>query len=389
MFIYNQIDYIIVPQDQKHVLTDARSYGGSETSSDHKIVRMGMNINWCKLYRKAAKQEPTKRFDTSRLVNDQEVQTNYTNKLNESIRELARTGNLKWENIKTEITKAAEETIGYQKNTKHRTIHDPEIEKMSSEQQKIRLDISNSADTDEITKLKSKRKIILKELTKKVAEKKEKEVDSIVANIDTAKDDARMFKAVKYLNRKPPENTFVHDKQGRCVTNKQNMYIIINEHFKNVFHKENVEKLEPFKEDVPKRLNHPLTKKEVMKTANCMANNKATADLPAELVKYAPECVHESIATALNDMFEKHQDINIGEGILLPIQKPKPKTVGPVKNLRPITLTKIIRKLLSRATTMRIAPKTKTYLSHSQSAYREGRSTSDIMWSYRKCRKFK
>ena len=340
--IYNQIDYIIVPQDQKHLLSDARSFGGSETWSDHKIVRANMCIKWCRLY-KTVKQERPKRFDTARLVEDQEIRKEYNDKLGESIRELTRRGELKWENIKAEITKAAEETIGYRKNVKHEKVHDPEIEKMSSEQQKIRLDITNSIDTDEIAKLKLRRKRILKELTTKVAEKQDKEVDSIVANIDTAQDDARMFQAVRYLNRKPPANTFVHDEQGRCVTNKQNMYIIINKHFKNAFHKENVEKLEPFKEDVPKRLNKPLTEKEIAKTANCMFNNKSTADLPAELIKYAPKCLHSSIATTLNEMFEKQQDINIGEGILVPIQKPKPKTVGPVKNLRPITLLTIIR----------------------------------------------
>ena len=36
--IHNQIDYIILNQKNKQVLTDARSYGGTETSSDHRLV---------------------------------------------------------------------------------------------------------------------------------------------------------------------------------------------------------------------------------------------------------------------------------------------------------------------------------------------------------------
>ena len=36
--IYNQIDYIILNQKNKQVLTDARSYEGTETSSDHRRV---------------------------------------------------------------------------------------------------------------------------------------------------------------------------------------------------------------------------------------------------------------------------------------------------------------------------------------------------------------
>ena len=344
---------------------------------------MEMNVNWTKLYRKAEPQQPTKRFDTSRLMNDETMRKKYSEKLADGIRDIIRTGKVVWEEIQTKIITAAEETIGYREHTKHQKFHDPEIQKKSKEQQKIRLDIENSTDTDRIAELKKERKSIQKDLTKMVAARREREVDNIVSNIDSVQDDARMFQAVRYLNRKPPENTFIHDKQGRCVTNKQSMYKIINEHFRNHFHKENVENVEPFKGEAPKKLDKPLTGREIAKTANCMKNNRATADIPAELIKYAPECAHQCIATALNNMFEKHVDINIGEGTLIPLQKPKPKTVGPVKNLRPITLLKIIRKLLSRATTTRIAPKTKTYLSKSQSAYRDGRSTSDIVWSYR------
>ena len=85
----------------------------------------------------------------------------------------------------------------------------------------------------------------------------------------------------------------------------------------------------------------------------------------------------------LNNIFEKNSKINVGEGILVPVQKPWPKPKGPVKNLRPITLLNIIRKILSRMTTKRIEPKINQYLSESQSAYRRGRSTTDIVWAYR------
>ena len=359
--IYNQIDYILLHQDQKQTLINARSYAGAVTSSDHRIVVMEMVVKWTELYRKAPKQERAKQFDTAKLVNDDIIRREYSEKLDNGVRELVRSGNLNWENIKTEIKNAAEETIGYRKFTKQQRIQDPELEILSSEQQKLRLDIENTTDTMRIEVLKKKRKNILKELTKMVAVKKEREVDKIVEEIDSVKDDARMYQAVRFLNKKPPENTFVHDKQGRCVTNKQSMYHIINDHFKKHFHKDNVEKVEPFKEETPKKLNKPLTSREITKTVNCMKNNKATADIPAELIKHAPESTHGSIATVLNNMFEKKEDINIGEGKLLPLQKPKPKQVGPVKNLRPITLLTMIRKILSRATTTRIAPKTITY----------------------------
>ena len=42
---------------------------------------------------------------------------------------------------------------------------------------------------------------------------------------------------------------------------------------------------------------------------------------------------HSSIATVLNNILEKQENINIGVGILIPLQEPKPKLVRPVKNL--------------------------------------------------------
>ena len=161
------------------------------------------------------------------------------------------------------------------------------------------------------------------------------------------------------------------------------MYKIINNHFKNHFHKENIPAVARF-DGPPRPLNRPLTTNEITKTTSNMKNNKATFDtIPVEFVKYAPTCIHGEVARVLNNVFEKHEDIHLGEGVLIPLQKPKPKTIGPVKNLRPITLLATIRKILSRATTTRVAPKTNEYLSKSQSAYRLGRSTGDITWSYR------
>ena len=138
---------------------------------------------------------------------------------------------------------------------------------------------------------------------------------------------------------------------------------------KNQFQKENHHTITPFKETEPKKLDRPFTGRELMKTTKCMKNGKVTADIPAELVKYASVETHNGIATTLNNVFEKHEDIDVGRGILISTQKSKPKPVGPIKNLRPITLLRLIRKILSRTETTRAAPKTKLYLSLSQSAY--------------------
>ena len=92
---------------------------------------------------------------------------------------------------------------------------------------------------------------------------------------------------------------------------------------------------------------------------------------------------HQEISEVLNNIFEHHNQVNVGEGILVPLPKPWPKPKVPFKKLRPIILLNIIRKVLSRMTIERIEPKISQYLSESQSAYRKGRSTTDVVWAYR------
>ena len=128
----------------------------------------------------------------------------------------------------------------------------------------------------------------------------------------------------------------------------------------------------------------PITTEELSQALSQMTNNKAAYDdITAELLKYASPEIHTEISEALNEMFAEHADIEIGAGKIAAIEKPKKPMPGPVKDLRPITLLKVIRKILSKITLIRLKPYMDRYLSPSQSAYRNGRSTTDIVWAYR------
>ena len=121
-----------------------------------------------------------------------------------------------------------------------------------------------------------------------------------------------------------------------------------------------------------------------MSSIRKLHNNRSAGydNISAELIKYGPENLHNILPTIINEAFEKHADIETGIGILVPLQKPG-KVKGPVKNLRPIVLLPIIRKVLSNIVLERIRPKVEDFLSESQSAYRQYRSTSDIVWAYK------
>ena len=66
-------------------------------------------------------------------------------------------------------------------------------------------------------------------------------------------------------------------------------------------------------------------------------------------------------------------------GILTILLKPG-KFDGPVENIRPIVFLPLLRKVLSL---VRMVIPINAYLSSSQSAYRIGRSTADIIWAHR------
>ena len=104
--------------------------------------------------------------------------------------------------------------------------------------------------------------------------------------------------------------------------------------------------------------------------------------IPPELLNYAPTEFHDLIAESLNNIFAKHQHINVGHGLLTALEKPgEPK--GPTKSLRPVILFIMLRKVISNFALTRIQPTVEEYLSHSQSAYCHGRSTSDIVLCHR------
>ena len=292
--------------------------------------------------------------------------------------------NQKWEKLKGIITSTAENVIGFKKKlTKHQCNND-EIEKLSLQQKQLRLQIESGKCPEKIKDLRKSRKEILKQIQKKVKEANEKRIEALVDDIESAKDDTRMFKAIKLLTTKHTKIKFVHDENQHCVSQPQEMQKIIERHFKDHFQKNNLNGIDKFACD-PKKLNKEISPEEIKTAISKMSNNKAPGkdNIDVELVKYAPEEVHTEIAEVLNNVFETNDDqLKLGTGVLLPLPKPK-KTQGPTKHLRPITLLEVIRKVLSKVFMSRTDDKINNHLSQSQSAYRKSRSTTDAVWAHR------
>ena len=295
------------------------------------MVVTTLEVIWCNLYNTNKNSSPVKRrFNTQKLVHCKETALKYQTELSESIIKSRSKGIRSIEKLKDSIREIAEKHIGYKEVTKNRQVDDEEVNRLSKEQKCLRLAIQNSEDPKKIEKLKSERKQILKTMEKRIKKLKGEEIDRLVNEIEKAKDDKKMFKAVPNTNRKTVQNQFVYNKEGQCVTKPEDIHKIIETHFKEHFQKEGLVPVEMF-EGEGRKLNKELTTLDVKKAVITMSNNRAPGkdNISAELFKYARNIVHEEIAIIINKVFENHTYIDIGYGILIPLSKPN-KIKGPV-----------------------------------------------------------
>ena len=200
-----------------------------------------------------------------------------------------------------------------------------------------------------------------------------------------------MFKAVHLLQRRQHSKLTVHDEVNHVIADKYKVSSLRTKHFENQFQDGVGQGVNMF-EGPLKSLNSPITAAEVVTAFARLNNNWACGydSIPGKLLKYAPAELSRLIADAFNDVFEKHQPLNVG--VLKALQKPGKPLARP-KSLRPIVLLTTLRKTLSLITLQRISDKVNDFFSPSQSGFRRGRSTADVIWGHRwlvaKCQRYK
>ena len=91
---------------------------------------------------------------------------------------------------------------------------------MSKQQEQLRLQLSNCKHVKTVRQLKTQCNKIFHQIKKNV----ERELDKKLHEINTIKNDARMFKEVNSLKRKTFENPYIHDTKGKNLTNPTDVY---------------------------------------------------------------------------------------------------------------------------------------------------------------------
>ena len=95
----------------------------------------------------------------------------YRNKLDENMSN--RKGDSSWDSIKDMIVTTAEEVVGYREIIPSRRVRNEDIEKLSTEQKNIWLQIKNTTNIEHCRLLKTKRRNILKQITSKLKQQQE------------------------------------------------------------------------------------------------------------------------------------------------------------------------------------------------------------------------
>ena len=378
----NQIDYILVQTKHKHKVINSRSYNGTTTFTDHRLVKM----------KYLSKPQKDKSHKTNKPINLEKMKDplvraqykfNVEMKMMDNEYKHQREGKQPGtQDTWTEITDinhmAAVEVLGYK--TK-KQFQNPDIEQLSQAQKSIREKINATKSEEKKSHLKRERNKTLDQLHKLTKAEKEKKIERELKEIEDTKDDSnRMYKAVRNLQRMKKKDHLLVQSEDGLTTNPEEQINIISKFFHDMFTTDNTDEIENIP---PSQMRTPFTATEVHAAIRSLKNGKSPGvdGLTAEQLKNCPAVTYEMIADVMNKMAQTGEHPQeIKQGLLIPLQKPgKPK--GPPGNLRPIVLLSILRKIVAICLLKRIGKKLDEHIPLSQAAYREGRGTTEQVFA--------
>ena len=370
----------------KSLLTDSWAFAGTLLDSDHRLLIAQLDLSRLYYVWSEIAQPPSAkhaRYNTEQLASGP-IRTKFRDAVSESLPDvnLNLSASQKWDLLKGTLKSAAETTIG-RTEPRHKNPHCQDIAAMSETQRKPRLHINNTRNPARKQALKQQRNRILHAQRRRARDNASVRLDHLASEVEHLHDGAKMFGAVREMTRKPASKLKIQDDSGRIICNAAELNERVTHHFGRQFSDTRVMELPAFT-GVPSPLTMPITPVEVQRAISKLNSGRACGhdDLPADLLKSTADLIAPSIATIFNDALEHHEPLDIGKGVLILLQKPG-KPVGPLTSVRPIVLLSALRKTLSLIVLSRIATKVDNFLSPSQSGFRRGRSTANVVFGYR------
>jgi len=385
--IYAQLDYIMCRSRSTTLLKDCRSYGGAELRSDHKPVVARLRLDKHVLIYQNRKTS-VKRFDCSTLYKDSELKARYQQAIRETVAEKTYPidADKKMNELFADIRACAEKTLQLvRRGPTTNYSSDKAVKELVSEKRDLCLRMKAATATDDIAEGRRAVRKTQKAIGQRLVEINNNRADVLADEINNTDYARKMFEATRSLaGFKKTTSIVVHDKNNAVIATDLGKAAEAKEFFEKQLTDGVEEGLPAFACD-PKPLNCPITHGEVAMAAAKLKTNRASGpdNLQNELLKNADPIIYTMYADTINESFTSNTYIkSIGQGIITPLQKPgKPK--GPLSSLRPLTLLNGSRKMLTQITLKRIEQKIDDYTMSWQSAYKRGRSCSDIVWAQR------
>ena len=289
----NQIDYIIVKNQHKRLVEDSRSYSGTDTNSDHKMVLTKLKLDWWKI---KTRSKTSCKVDIDKFNEEQKV-IQYKNELTINIGKNIQNGNIsvdnKWDNIVKLCKETGKSVLGNRKPKNVNKFENQEIQDLSKTQKQLKLKIESTQDATKRREMKKERNQTLNKLKREVKAAEDKHYEKELEEIEKSNDYMKSYKAVKYLkNKKPRKQLKVFDKDEKYCTSIPKQVKIITSVFNDTFEKPNQDEIKLYP---PCKNEPPFDKEEIATAAKKLKNGKSPGidDLPAEMIKNAPEVIYE------------------------------------------------------------------------------------------------
>ena len=408
--VYSQIDFILCPAKLRQTLSSARSYM-STAESDHKLVVAEFHLAPHLIWRShsSTNREPSQVQPlTDRLRSEPLLRIAYNSALSQAVQSLPATfasssspPQMSLDLLNDAICTTAHQVLGSasrpQRSLSPSFINHPELQSLSLRKTFIRLQLFNpNTPLPQRAVLQLQLLALRKQMKSKHKELFEAELDAIATEVERLpRSSVARFAAAKRLKCSAHSAVLVTDASGSTLCSTDSKITALTAYFQGQFNKPSTlsSPLLPFSGS-PRPLTRPLLASEVVASLKSLNNGRAPGcdGIKGELLKYAPGALAAPIAAIINRVFEQHSPIAVGQGLLIPIPKPgKPR--GPCANLRPITVLSSFRKVLSHIILQRVYSKAISFIPESQSAFRHGRATTDIVAAYRwliaKCVRYK
>ena len=235
--------------------------------------------------------------------------------------------------------------------------------------------------------MKGKRNKLLRAIRDRLRDLRMEALKEKVSAVEGCKDSAKTFQAIREVKDfgKKKEKLIVNNDQGERIMDDVETAEYVRTYFVSQFSDVSRSPLEAHAPTIsPQPLEKPIESSEVNAAIRKLKKRRAIGldNLCAELLKHGPPELSDILADIYNKAMARGEDLGLGLGKLVTLPKPG-KPAGPVKNIRPIVLLPLLRKLLSLIILERIRQPVDAFLSPAHSGFRSGRSCTDVVWAHR------